>query len=110
MASATSAIAISAGGGAHCAITGSGGAKCWGDNYYSELGDGKPPGREQELTPLDVQGLTSGAAAISAGGAHTCAITPSTGAVCWGANYAGQIGDSGGSVIKSPDGVVGLSS
>ncbi len=72
--------AISAGFAGHtCALTSTGGVKCWGGSNGS--------------VPMDVAGLENGVTAIEAGGRHTCALT-STGAVeCWGENWFGQLGN-----------------
>jgi alpha-tubulin suppressor-like RCC1 family protein len=99
--------AIAAGGLHACALTSSGGVKCWGDNEYGQLGDGTQINRK---TPVDVSGLTSGVRAITAGYWHTCALTTSGAALCWGWNGNSQLGD--GSILGrlTPTGVSGLSS
>jgi len=99
--------AISAGSGHTCVVTMSGAARCWGRNTDRQLGDGSTTTR---TTPVQVSGLASGVASISAGSKHTCAVTTSGSAKCWGSNSSGQLGDGSTSTRATPVQVSGLTS
>jgi len=99
--------AIAAGGSHSCALTEAGGATCWGDNYYGQLGDRSTANR---LVPVAVDGLSGGVRAIAAGGGHSCAATETGGALCWGFNDGGQLGDGSTTQRLTPVDVFGLSS
>lgn len=98
---------ISAGSLHSCAITDTGGLKCWGSNAYGQLGDGTVTNR---LSPVDVVGMTSGIVAVSAGDGHTCAITSTGAAKCWGYNAQGQLGNYTTSQSNTPSQVFSLGS
>ena len=102
--------AITAGSAHNCALTTDGGLKCWGWNKTGQLGDGTVTTLESTL--VDVSGLSSGVAAVAAGGgvggSHTCALTTGGGLTCWGRNSFGQLGDGTQAEHASPVDVVGL--
>jgi prepilin-type N-terminal cleavage/methylation domain-containing protein len=91
-------VTVLAGGDTHICAVANGGAKCWGNNTYGDDGDnnGNGGGGGQNMTdahiPVDVLGLTSGVIDISAGLAHSCAVTSSGAVWCWGYNSTGQLG------------------
>ena len=82
--------AIAADGYHTCALLDSGGMKCWGYNFYGQLGDET---LVDKTTPVDVSGLSSGVEDIAAGYYHTCAALTSGGVICWGSNSNGKLGD-----------------
>jgi hypothetical protein len=88
-----------------CVVTTGGGAKCWGFNGQGELGDGTTTLR---LAPVDVSGLASGVASISANAYGTCAVTTAGDLWCWGWNVSGGVGDGTTTPRHVPTRVVGL--
>jgi alpha-tubulin suppressor-like RCC1 family protein len=83
-------ISLSAADGRTCAVTEAGKAKCWGDGFFGELGNGTT---NWSLTPVDVKGLTN-VKAITGGDYHTCALTSGGGVKCWGSSTFGSLGNS----------------
>lgn len=82
---------VDAGNEYSCALTATGTAYCWGNNSLGRLGDGTTTMRP---TPTAVT-LPTGTTFISVSGGfeHTCGLTPTGAAYCWGFNLDGQLGD-----------------
>lgn len=75
-----------------CGLTLVGTAHCWGINSLGQLGDGTTNYRGDPDAPVGGgQRFTS--LATSTHGQHMCGIAPGGPALCWGANWAGQLGD-----------------
>ncbi len=90
---------IATGRGHACALTVAGEAYCWGFNDFGQLGDGS--GTFHQPTPVPVTGgLTF--AKISAGAGHTCGVTPSGDAYCWGSDFFGELGSGFGHTVPFP--------
>ena len=87
--------AIGLGRGFSCALA-SGTVRCWGNNQFSELGDGLGVNRS---VPQPVSGITTGRA-ISVGKYSGCASLTDGTVWCWGSNANADLGD--GSVTERP--------
>lgn len=88
----SAATAIAARGSHTCALLSDGMIKCWGHNYYGQLGDATAP-YYYYSTPVIVSGITN-ATAVSAGWSyHTCALLSDGLVKCWGYNGIGQLGN-----------------
>ncbi|MEM7128642.1 MAG: tandem-95 repeat protein [Chloroflexota bacterium] len=82
--------AISVGDRHTCALSSSGGVKCWGGGNYYLLGNDDY--NAWSKVPVDVNGLQSGVTAIAAGARRTC-VSTSNGMKCWGSNLYGELGN-----------------
>jgi alpha-tubulin suppressor-like RCC1 family protein len=81
---------ISAGAQHACALNLLGRAFCWGDDSRGQLGDNRAI---NSTTPIPVADSSLQFRAISAGGSHTCGVTTSGSAYCWGEGNRGQLGN-----------------
>jgi alpha-tubulin suppressor-like RCC1 family protein len=83
---------VTAGLGRHtCGLTDAGAAYCWGENTFGALGNGL---QIDSNLPVAVSGGLAFEQLIAGGFiGHTCALTASDDAYCWGENERGQVGD-----------------
>ncbi len=71
-----------------CALDATGRVQCWGRNGFGALGTGDDFIQlHASGQPLDVLGLSSGVAQLTASGQHACAITTDRNVLCWGSFY-----------------------
>ena len=87
-----------------CALTTSGGVRCWGKGAV--VGDGTGLNATTPVTPA---GLSSGVRSVSAGFAHACALLDDGTVKCWGSNAQGNLGDGTRTGALAPQTVPGLS-
>ena len=100
---------IAAGSDMTCAVTRSGGAKCWGWEFFGELGNGVRDDNGYVDTPTNVVGLTSGVRSIAVGNDNGCAVTNSGVVECWGNDGQGQLGtNASGQFSTTPVTIAGL--
>jgi alpha-tubulin suppressor-like RCC1 family protein len=62
-----------------------------GWNNYGETGD--QSGSTTTPEPIDVSGLPTNVLGVYVGGYHSCVVTSTGDALCWGENQVGQLGD-----------------
>jgi alpha-tubulin suppressor-like RCC1 family protein len=86
--------AITVGSSHACALDSAGAAYCWGVNSLGELGDDIAVASSVPVA-VDTRRLPGGGAftQITASGFHTCALTVTSAAYCWGENSFGELGD-----------------
>jgi alpha-tubulin suppressor-like RCC1 family protein len=103
------ATAIAAGNAHSCALLDIGTVKCWGNNFYGQLGlgdtsdRGDTPGEMGNNLPTVNLGAGRTATAIATGSAHSCALLDNGTVKCWGYNSYGQLGQ--GDIVNRGDGV-----
>lgn len=82
---------LSAGMQHTCGLNAAGRAFCWGPNYAGMLGTGDSESSTRVIPTAVLGGLTF--QTISAGGGHTCALSTTGAAYCWGLGSSGQLGN-----------------
>ena len=90
----THAIDVDSGLGHVCALVDDGTVKCWGSNYYGQLGRNSKTSSQDPQLVLNV----SGAWQLAVGKYHACVLItssiPGTNDIqCWGLNKDGQLGN-----------------
>lgn len=95
---------LTAGANHACAATSGGATYCWGDNFYGQLGTGTSTGssNSQLLVATAVSGGPFAFTTLAAGFSHTCALTGSGAAYCWGDDEVGQLGNGSTSMSTTP--------
>ena len=83
------------GGNQHtCALTSTGGVKCWGNNDSRSLGN---KGTADTDAPVDVKisdgTALTGIVQVDTGSHHACAVTGEGGVMCWGEGDNGRLGN-----------------
>lgn len=97
---------VSAGAVHTCGIRTSGRLYCWGDDDFSQLGNG---GANTDVgSPVEVAGNHTDWVTVSAGGFFTCARRSSGRLYCWGADTFGAVGNGAPNAnVSTPVEVVG---
>jgi alpha-tubulin suppressor-like RCC1 family protein len=89
-------------GSEYCAVLRSGGVDCWGFNQNGQLGNGttKTSTRPVPVKGVGGTGLLTGVKQVQPEIYGFCAALTAGGAVCWGLNESGQLGDNS---LSGPD-------
>ncbi len=86
---APTASKVAAGNSHSCAALSDGTVKCWGNNFYGQLGNGTTT---NSSVPVSVSGITN-ATVVAADNNHSCAALSDGTVKCWGKNYYGGLGN-----------------
>ncbi|HZI29562.1 MAG TPA: hypothetical protein VFD64_15440 [Gemmatimonadaceae bacterium] len=101
-----SQISVAREGPVVCGVTSNGEAWCWGTSWGGRLGDGSGAQEGKPMGPVRVVG-NHVFSQVSAAGSHSCAITTTGEAWCWGTNALGQLGTGNQTPSSSPVAVAG---
>jgi alpha-tubulin suppressor-like RCC1 family protein len=104
----TRATQIAAGDFYACALISDGTVRCWGANFWGQLGNGTTT---DSSTPVAVSGISGSTLAtqIAANYHHACALISDGTVRCWGENNYGQLGNSTTTDSSTPVVVTGIS-
>jgi alpha-tubulin suppressor-like RCC1 family protein len=89
--------AITSGDYHSCALSAAGGVICWGNNDSGQLGNADLNAQHKyaAFAPVQVDGFADPQTEITAGAEHTCSISLTGAARCWGSNAQGELGGLG---------------
>ena len=88
--SSSAFVQVAAGFNHACGLTAAGEVWCWGANTYGQLGNNTG---FATTVPLVIQSNGVVFSSIASGAYHTCGLTSSGAAYCWGRNTGGQLGN-----------------
>jgi len=90
-----------------CVLSTGGSLYCWGSNSAGQLGL-EPSSVSFSAAPVKINVSNARLTQISVGMSHTCALSATGTAYCWGFNSTGQLGiDSTSRYLAAPSAVVG---
>jgi alpha-tubulin suppressor-like RCC1 family protein len=96
--------AVAAGGVHSCGIQPTGSVRCWGLGREGQLGNGT-----NSVDEYDPRLVSTGVPmdSITAGFKHSCSLSTTGGAFCWGDNTDGQLGTGSNTSANTPNAVAG---
>lgn len=101
------ALIVSSGGAHSCALTANGAVQCWGANNEGQLGNGTNiDSPEPSSAVLGTPSSSGTNVQLAAGSEHSCMMLGLDRLRCWGANYAGQLGNGNQVSASNPIAVV----
>ena len=91
-----------------CGVTTADEAYCWGANSSGQLGDDTNTDRTEPVAVSTTNSFARVSPAVGNSGFHTCGVTTTDEAYCWGRNGEGQLGDGTTTSRAAPVPVSGL--
>ena len=99
--SGRTAVELEIGRKHRCVLLDDDSVKCWGDDYYGQLGNGGGQGNKN--TPFSTTFASNlGLQRMSAGHWHTCIASKTNEVYCWGDGVEGKLGDGSSSNNQNP--------